>query len=218
LDRAFAPGQEGDLKMDHTKQQSELESQKQVSADLPAVSRLETELRRERYRERYRRVLKSTLALLIVTAAIAILVVTLWMPVLQIYGTSMTPTLEDGNIVVLRKTTDFQPGDLIAFYYNNKILVKRVVAQSGDWFNMDEDGTVYINGEELEEPYVQEKAFGECDITLPYQVPEERVFVIGDHRSVSVDSRSSEIGCVSQDQVVGKLVLRVWPLSKIEIF
>jgi signal peptidase I len=181
---------------------------------LPTTQQLEELLRREEYREKYRRVLRSTVYLLIVAAAVAILVVTLWMPVLQVYGTSMTPTLEDGNIVVLQKGSDYQTGDVIAFYYNNKILIKRVIASSGDWVDIADDGTVSVNGQVLDEPYVSEKALGECDLEFPYQIPDERVFVLGDHRSVSVDSRSSQIGCVSQEQIVGRLLFRVWPISQ----
>lgn len=181
--------------------------------ELPPIEQLERELGREKYRRRYGRVLRSTIYTLITVAAVAVLVATLWLPVLQIYGASMTPTLQDGDIVVSLKTSDFQPGDVVAFYYNNKILVKRVIASSGEWVDIDETGTVSINGEILDEPYLAEKALGECDIKLPYQVPDEKVFVMGDHRSVSVDSRSSQVGCISQEQIVGKIVFRIWPLS-----
>lgn len=183
--------------------------------EVPGIDQLEAELKRERYKRRYRRTLKSTVYALITVAAAAVLVATLWMPVLQIYGSSMTPTLNDGEIVVSLKTSGFEPGQVIAFYYNNKILVKRVIAGPGDWVDIDEDGTVYVNGECLEEPYLTEKALGDCDIELPYQVPESRIFVMGDHRSVSVDSRNTAVGCVSEEQIVGRLVLRVWPLSSV---
>jgi signal peptidase I len=146
-------------------------------------------------------------------AAVAVLVATLLLPVLRIYGTSMSPTLTNGEIVLSLKGSDFETGDVIAFYYNNKILVKRVIAGPGDWVDIKEDGTVYINDVELDEPYVVEKALGECDIEMPYQVPESRYFVMGDHRSVSIDSRSTSIGCVSEEQIVGKLVMKIWPLS-----
>lgn len=182
--------------------------------ELPSTIQLEQELKRERYKYRYKRTFKSTVALLIVASAIAILVATLWLPVLQIYGESMTPTLYDGDIVVSLKTSDFQTGDIIAFYYNNKILVKRVIAEEGDWVDILADGTVTVNGEEIDEPYLTEKSLGECDLELPYQVPDGKIFVMGDHRSVSIDSRSDEIGCVSDEQVVGKLVFRVWPITK----
>ncbi len=186
----------------------------EILRDMPKISQLEAELKRVQYRRRYRTVFRSTVYTLITVAAIAVLVATLWLPVLQIYGSSMTPTLSDGNIVVSVKSGDFKTGDIIAFYYNNKILVKRIIAKSGDWVNIDEDGTVYINDKPIDEPYVSEKAFGECDIKLPYQVPESRVFVMGDHRSVSVDSRSTLVGCVAEEQIVGKIVFRVWPLNE----
>jgi signal peptidase I len=175
---------------------------------------LEAELKRQKYKKRYKRVLRSTISVLIIAAACAVLVVTLWMPVLQIYGKSMNPTLVNGDIVVLVKTTDVKQGDLVAFYYNNKILVKRAIAFAGDWVNIDADGNVYVNDEKLDEPYLEEKALGECDISFPYQVPDGKVFVLGDHRSVSIDSRSDQVGCVSEEQLVGRLTFRVWPFKK----
>lgn len=182
--------------------------------EIPEISQLEKELERVRYRRRYRKVFRSTICTLITVAAIAVLVATLWTPVLQIYGNSMTPTLRNGNIVVSVKTGEFETGDVIAFYYNNKILIKRIIAKSGDWVNIDQDGTVYVNDKAIEEPYISEKALGECNIKMPYQVPESRLFVMGDHRSVSVDSRSTVVGCVAEEQVVGKIVFRVWPLKE----
>lgn len=179
----------------------------------PSVEQLQEELKREQYKIRYRSVLKSTVYTLITVAAIAILVATLWLPVLQIYGSSMAPTLQDGEIVFSVTTDRLEQGDVVAFYYNNKILVKRVIAGSGDWVNFDEDGTVYVNSVPLEEPYLSEKALGDCDIELPYQVPEGRFFVMGDHRSTSVDSRSTIVGCVESEQIVGKIVFRIWPLE-----
>lgn len=174
---------------------------------------IERELNRVKYKERYERTLRSTIYTLITVSAIAVLVATLFLPVLQIYGTSMTPTLYDGDIVLTLKTSEFETGDVIAFYYNNKILVKRVIGSSGDWVSMNEDGDVMLNGELLYEPYVVDKSIGECNIEFPYQVPEERLFVMGDHRSVSIDSRNTTIGCISQEQIVGKLVLRIWPFD-----
>ena len=183
--------------------------------EVPELEQIEAEVNRMKYRSRYRSVLRSTVYTLIVVAAVAILVATLWLPFLRIYGTSMTPTLTDGELICCMKTSDFEPGDIIAFYYNNKILVKRVIGQPGDWIDIKEDGTVYINQVELDEPYLVEKAFGECDLELPYQVPEGRIFVLGDHRSTSADSRSSAVGCVAQEQIVGKILVRLWPLNRI---
>ena len=179
----------------------------------PTSQQLESEIRRIRYRKRYRTVMKSTVYMLITVAAVAILVATLWLPVLQIYGNSMTPTMENGDIVFSLKSSEFQQGDVVAFYYNNKILVKRVIAGPSDWVDIGEDGAVYVNGELLEEPYITEKALGDTNIQLPYQVPDGKVFVMGDHRSTSVDSRNTAVGCVAQEQVVGKIIFRVWPLE-----
>lgn len=180
---------------------------------LPDTAQLKRELARVKYRSGYARVMRSTVFTLITVAAIAILVATLWLPVLQIYGTSMEPSLEEGDIVVSVKGSHFTPGDVVAFYYNNKILVKRVVGNPGDWIDMTEDGTVSVNGEVLDEPYLKEKAYGTCDLNLPYQVPEGRIFVMGDNRAVSLDSRSTAVGCVSEEQIVGRLTYTVWPLT-----
>lgn len=177
------------------------------------VEQLEQELKREIYKKRYRRVLRSTVYTLITVAAAAVLAATLLLPVLRIYGTSMTPTLENGDIVAAVKGSKFERGNIIAFWLNNKILVKRVIAQPGEWVDIDEDGNVSVNGESLEEPYLAEKALGECDIDLPYQVPEGRIFVMGDHRSTSLDSRNSTVGCVAEEQIVGKLMFQIWPIE-----
>ena len=189
-----------------------IHKKKNVKNGTPEIRQLEGELRRERYKRRYSAVLKSTVYTLITVAAIAVLVATLWMPVLQIYGNSMTPTLIEGDIVLTVKNSDFTRGDIIAFYYGNKLLVKRCIAGPGSWVNIDDDGNVYVDGQLLDEPYVDEKALGDTNIELPYQVPDERYFVLGDHRATSVDSRNSTVGCVSDEQIVGQIVYRVWPL------
>lgn len=175
--------------------------------------RWEAELDRLKYRRRFLRTMYSTAGMLLTVSAAAILVAVLLLPVLRIYGTSMTPALTEGDYVISVRGLEYETGDICCFYYNNKILVKRVIAKSGDWVDIGEDGTVYVNHERLDEPYVTDLAFGECDIELPYQVPEKRLFVMGDHRSVSVDSRSTAIGCVAEEQLVGKVVFRVWPLG-----
>ena len=186
-----------------------------VSPDIPTTAQLEAERDRIRYRRRYSRTLRSTVAILVVVAAFSVLVATLWMPVVRIYGSSMAPTLQDGELIVTVKTSDFEPGDVIAFYYGNKLLIKRYIAGPGEWVDIDEDGNVSVNGEELDEPYLEEKALGETNIKLPYQVPDERYFLMGDNREVSVDSRNTAVGCVATDQVVGKVVFRIWPLSEL---
>lgn len=182
--------------------------------DMPTVDQLKAELNRETYNSRFKSVFFSTVYTLVIVAAAAVLVATIWMPVLQIYGASMTPTLGEGEIVVSVKGSDFEPGDLVAFYLGNKILVKRCIAGPGQWVDIDEDGTVHVDGKELSEPYLTEKALGDCDIELPYQVPDNRFFCMGDHRSTSVDSRNTNVGCVSEEQIVGKIVFRVWPLQQ----
>ena len=186
-------------------------------AELPQLDSLKKELKRERYKRRYRRLLRSTVNALIVVAAIAALIATLLLPVLQIAGTSMEPSLNDGDIVLLMKTDNMEAGDLCAFYYSNKILIKRIIATPGDYLWIEADGTVYLNGEPLDEPYVSQKALGECDIEFPYQVPENNYFVMGDHRETSIDSRSSVIGCIAEDQIIGKIFCKFWPLSEFEL-
>ena len=180
---------------------------------LPTSEEIRKELNSEIHKQNFLKALKSTVYSLITVSAIAVLIAVLFLPVLRIYGTSMAPTMAEGDYVVSIKGAEFKTGDVIAFYYNNKILVKRVIAKSGEWVDIDSDGNVYVNSEELYEPYISEKAFGDCNIALPYQVPESRVFVMGDHRNVSVDSRNTAVGCVSEEQIVGKIVFRVWPLS-----
>lgn len=178
------------------------------------VKEIEEELNREKYKEKYIKILKSTIYSLIIVAAVATLIATLLMPVLQISGSSMTPTLSEGEIVLSLKTKNFKTGDIIAFYHSNKILVKRVIAVPGEWVNITEDGSVYINGKLLEEPYITNLSLGNTDIEFPYQVPDGHWFVLGDQRETSIDSRNSEIGSISQDEVVGKVIFRVWPFKE----
>ena len=174
---------------------------------------IESELRREKYKHRYSGLLRSTVYTLIVIAAAAALVATLLLPVLQIYGNSMSPTLREGDVVVTIKTNSYDYGDICSFYYSNRILVKRVIGKPMDRIDIDDDGNVYVNGKLLDEPYVKEKAKGVCDIDFPFRVPEGSYFMIGDHRETSIDSRSSTIGCISQDEIVGKILFTVWPIK-----
>ena len=186
---------------------------KRAKKPIPEINELKAELGRVKYKTRYVNVLKSTVYTLVVVAAFAVLVATLWMPVLQIYGSSMTPTIDEGQIVISVKGKNFEQGDLVAFYIGNKLLVKRIIACPSDYVLVDENGTVFVNGTELYEPYVSEKSFGECDIEYPYQVPDSKYFLMGDHRETSVDSRVSVVGCIPEEQIVGKIVFRVWPIS-----
>lgn len=180
---------------------------------IPSTSEIEKELQRLNHKSNYYKVLRNTICGLITVAAVAVLVAVLYLPVLQIYGNSMSPTLQSGDIVLSVKKDKFKSGDIVAFYYNNKILVKRVIASAGEWVDIDEEGNVYVNQTLLEEPYLSGKALGDCNIELPYQVPDGKLFLMGDHRSVSVDSRNAAIGCVSQEQIVGELKFRIWPLK-----
>lgn len=185
---------------------------------LPSTEAIRSELNRVRRRSAFGSTLRSTIFTLVTVAAAAVLVAVLLLPVLQIYGQSMQGTLNNGDIVVCIKGGEFRTGDVVAFYYNNKILVKRVIAGEGDWVDMDQDGTVYVNNEKLEEPYLTNGTdYGDTNITFPYQVPEGKIFVMGDNRDVSIDSRNTAVGCVSDEQVVGRIVFRVWPFREIGV-
>lgn len=188
------------------------------SENLPTAEQFNNELKRLRYKKDFRNVLYNTISSLIVVAAIAVLISMLFLPILRVTGTSMSPTLSNDELVMCSKHSNFKSGDIVAFYFNNKILLKRVIGTAGDIIDIDEYGNVFINGELLDEPYLNEKSFGECDIDLPYQVPDNRIFVMGDNRSVSVDSRSNMVGCIADEFVIGRVILRIWPLEQFNIF
>ncbi len=185
--------------------------------DLPNAEQLDALLGRIRYRKKFTKTMLDTVGSLLVVAAIAVLVSMLFLPVLRVAGTSMTPTMQNDELVICSKRSDFECGDIIAFYYNNKILLKRVIGVAGDWVDIKDDGTVYINGEELDEPYVEAKSLGECDLEFPYQVPDNRIFVMGDHRETSIDSRSTAVGCIADEYIIGKVIFRLWPWERIGI-
>ena len=194
--------------------EAEATQRENTTSAAPSRAQLEAELSKEKSRTNYLRAVRNTIFSLVVVAAAAVIVAMLVLPVLQIQGTSMTETLQDQDIVVALRGSKYETGDVIAFYYNNNILVKRVIASSGQWVNITDDGTVYVDNVRLDEPYVSEKALGDCNIQLPYQVPDGKIFVMGDHRSTSLDSRNTSLGCISDDMVVGRLLIRAWPITK----
>ena len=191
---------------------------KKKEVSLPTKKQVETERKRYRRQKAYNKALGGTVYVLTIVAAVAVLIATLILPVLQIEGTSMEPTLYNGDVVLLMKTTRFNQGDLCGFTWNNKLLIKRVIGIPGDWIEIDTKGNVYLNGEKLDEPYVEQKAFGECDLEFPFQVPQEQYFVIGDMRESSIDSRNTLIGCIPKDQIIGKVFFRVWPFKSVRFF
>ena len=185
---------------------------------IPTKEQIESERKYYRWKKAYMKALSGTVYVLTIVAAIAVLISTLVLPVLQIEGTSMSPTLTNGDIVLLTKTISFERGDICGFAWNNKLLIKRVIGLPGDWIEMDKDGTVYLNGAPLDEPYANQISYGECDLEFPYQVPQEQYFVLGDMRESSIDSRNTLVGCVENEQILGKVFLRVWPFSSIKLF
>ena len=191
---------------------------KKKEVSIPSRNQVETERKRYRRQKAYNKALRGTVHVLTIVAAVAVLISTLILPVLQIEGTSMEPTLHNGDIVLLTKSTNFGRGELCGFTWNNKLLIKRVIGIPGDWIEIDLDGTVYLNGEKLDEPYAQQLAIGECDLEFPFQVPQEQYFVLGDMRESSIDSRNTLIGCVAKDQIVGKVFFRIWPFKTIRFF
>ncbi|WP_026663469.1 signal peptidase I [Butyrivibrio proteoclasticus] len=188
-------------------------NQTDLSNFKPSVDELKKELKRENRKKEYRNVLRNTLIVVVSVAALAVLISSFYVTVLKVTGDSMTPTLETGQIVIAQNSQEFEAGEMLAFYYNNKVLVKRVIGSPGDWVNIDANGRVSVNGIELEETYASDLSLEPTDIEFPYQVPENRWFVLGDHRSVSIDSRSSVVGCVTKEQLIGKVVFRVFPFD-----
>ena len=195
-----------------------MKQKKNEVISLPTREQVEKERKLYRWKKAYVNALTGTIRVLTMVAAVAALIATLVLPVLQIEGTSMEPTLKNGDIVLLNKTTSFERGDICGFAWNNKILIKRVIGVPGDWIEIDQDGTVYSNGEKLDEPYAEQIAYGECDLEFPYQVPQEQYFVLGDMRESSIDSRNTLVGCVENEQIIGKIFLRIWPIKTIRSF
>ena len=182
-----------------------MKQERKRDISIPTREQIESERKRYRRRKAYNKALGGTVYVLTIVAAVAVLIATLVLPVLQIEGTSMEPTLMNGDIVLLTKSKTFERGELCGFAWNNKLLIKRVIGVPDDWIEIDTEGTVYLNGEKLDEPYAKQLALGECDLEFPFQVPQEQYFVLGDLRESSIDSRNTLIGCVEQEQIVGKV-------------
>lgn len=186
-----------------------------MNPSAPELAQIQAELQRRGRRTRRGKILWGVLLNLLAVAACAVLIFTLWLPILRVYGASMGPTLESGDLVLVKRTTAIRPGDVVAFYVGEQLLIKRCVAGPGTQVDIDENGVLYLDGEKQDEPYLTAAQRGECDVELPYTVPEGRWFVLGDRRSTSIDSRSSAVGCVAEEQIVGKVIFRLWPLSRV---
>lgn len=191
-----------------------LQDKDNTDADmLPTAEQVEAERSSLRRKDKIKKTFRSAAAILTVVAAIAVLLSTLVLPVIQISGDSMEPSFHNGDIVVLNKLQKLKSGQLCCVSWQNKLLMKRVIGLSGDDILIDEDGNVYVNDELIDEPYAQNKCLGECDITFPYHVPEGKLFVLGDRRDTSIDSRSTAIGCVDKEQIIGQVLFKIWPLG-----
>lgn len=181
--------------------------------EIPSIPALKEELMREKIKREFRRAILNMAGVLIVAAALTALMATRIFVLVQINGSSMKPTLNEDEVIILRQTKAVEKGDIVGFYYGGKILLKRVMAGAGDEVDIDREGNVSVNGERIDEPYLKEKTLGKCDLEFPYEVPEGAIFVLGDNRAISMDSRIKSIGCVESDQIVGKVVFRMWPMA-----
>ena len=190
-----------------------MDTKQQIPGRRPSLELIEKELARLKHKKSFRKAIVDTVAALVVIAAIAVLLSTMLVPVFRVYGRSMEPTLNEGEIIFSVKTNNIKSGDIVAFYYNNKVLIKRVIAKAGDWVELTEDNTVIVNDEVIEEPYAIGDNLAVTDIGMPYQVPDGRWFVMGDQRDISVDSRSTMVGPISHEQIIGKVTFKIWPLN-----
>lgn len=188
-------------------------NKERVTVDIPTVEQVESELKRIKYKSSFFRTLVNTATIVAAVAAVSVLLSMIFFPVIQVSGDSMTPTLDDGDILVTYHSKDVTYGDLCCLSWQNKTLLKRVIGLPGDVISIDADGNVFVNQELIDEPYVIEKSLGDCDISFPYEVPDRKVFILGDNRTLSVDSRNTDIGCIDKEQIIGKVMFRIWPLN-----
>ena len=187
---------------------------------LPELNEIESEMSQVRSKGRFRQSLKGTFGALVVVVAIAVIIAFILLPVLKITnGHNMEPGFQTGDIILLQKTSKAEKGDVCAFYFNNKLLLRRVIAGEGDKVEIDEQGYVKVNGEFLEEDgYISEHALGQCDIDFPFHVPAGQYFVMGDNRDFAFDSRATNFGCVSQEEIYGKPMARIYPFDRFAWF